>query len=161
VALISQHCTETFVSFDDVAVAEFFEQQVDLDRRPEQFGRIWIHTHPGHSPEPSAVDEETFARVFGSCDWAVMMILARGGASYARLHWKQGGPAQLRMNVDVSFEGEFAGSDHLAWQQQYDAMVVNESWQLERNRTERTHSRRSEEILDREYADLFGDLPPY
>jgi hypothetical protein len=25
-------------------VAEHFEQQVDLGRRPEQCGRIWIHT---------------------------------------------------------------------------------------------------------------------
>ena len=56
----------------------------------EQFGRIWVHTHPGNCPQPSSVDEETFARVFGRTDWAVMFILARGGQSYARLRFHVG-----------------------------------------------------------------------
>ena len=33
--LVEQHCTETFVSFDDAAVAAFFDDQIDLGRRPE------------------------------------------------------------------------------------------------------------------------------
>src|SRR5947209_14095353 len=48
-----------------------------LFRSLEQFARLFMHTHPGNSPQPSATDEETFARVFGRCDWAVMFILAR------------------------------------------------------------------------------------
>ena len=72
-----QVCTGVSVAFDDQAVADFFDRQVDLGRRPEQFGRIWVHTHPGNSPEPSMTDEDTFARVFGRTDWAVMFILAR------------------------------------------------------------------------------------
>ena len=48
------------VSFDDEAVADFFEAQVDAGRRPEQFARAWCHTHPGESPTPSGTDEETF-----------------------------------------------------------------------------------------------------
>ena len=35
-------------------------------------------------------DEETFARVFGRTDWAVMFILARQGQSYARLRFHVG-----------------------------------------------------------------------
>ena len=34
---------------------------------------------------PSGTDEETFARCFGSSDWALMFILARGGETYVRL----------------------------------------------------------------------------
>ena len=60
-------------SNDDEAVSVFFEDQVDLGRKPEQFFRLWCHTHPGDSPDPSSIDEETFARVFGRCDWAVMV----------------------------------------------------------------------------------------
>ena len=97
IQLVQQRCTETFVVFDDTAVAEHFETQADLGRRPEQCGRIWIHTHPGKSAQPSHIDVETFHRVFGSCDWAVMFIIARGGEAYAELSWRHGGPASIRL----------------------------------------------------------------
>lgn len=62
-ALIPQQATVTTVAFDDLAVAEFFDEQVDhRGLRPKQFARIWLHTHPGHSPEPSPTDDETFYR---------------------------------------------------------------------------------------------------
>jgi proteasome lid subunit RPN8/RPN11 len=70
---VRQKVSVVSVSFDDDAVADFFESQVDAGRRPEQFGRIWLHTHPGDSPQPSMVDEETFERVFGRCEWAVAL----------------------------------------------------------------------------------------
>src|SRR5450432_1011579 len=80
--LIEQRTSPIHVEFLDASVADFFDAQVDAGRRPEQFARIWIHTHPGSSPQPSVIDEATFARVFGRTDWAVMFILARGGQSY-------------------------------------------------------------------------------
>ena len=85
IAIVPQRCNEVFVAFDDTAVAEFFDDQIDEGRQPEQFARIWIHTHPGNSAQPSSVDVETFDRVFGRCDWAVMFILARGGQTFAQL----------------------------------------------------------------------------
>ena len=66
-----QDVTVASIAFDDLAVADFFETQVDAGRKPEQFGRIWLHTHPGNSAQPSGTDEETFYRVFGHCQWAV------------------------------------------------------------------------------------------
>lgn len=123
VALVGQTCTETFVSFDDAAVAEFFDQQIDLGRRPDQFGRIWIHTHPGDSAEPSVTDRQTFIRVFGECDWAVMGILARGGACFAELHWRQGGPASIALDMEIDFTPPFPASRETAWAAEYDALV--------------------------------------
>ena len=117
--LIEQHCTEVTVAFEDHAVADFFEDQIDCGYRPEQFGRIWIHTHPGDSPQPSSVDVETFDRVFGNCDWAVMFIIAKGGKTYAELYWRHGGPAALRMHVDVDYSHPFASSDQQAWDAEY------------------------------------------
>ena len=70
---IKQEATVASISLDDEAVSAFFEDQVDLGRKPEQFFRLWCHTHPGDSPDPSSTDEETFNRVFGKCDWAVMV----------------------------------------------------------------------------------------
>ena len=103
------------VCFDDEAVANLFEDQVDLGRKPQQFARLWVHSHPGNSPEPSLTDEETFHRVFGRCDWAVMFVLARNGKTSARLRFNIGPGGQLHIPVEVDFSQAFAGSDHEAW----------------------------------------------
>src|SRR3954449_8635457 len=103
IELIAQECTWVHVAFDDEAVADLFERQVVAGRRPEEFARIWIHTHPGRSPEPSGTDEETFARVFGRSDWAIMFILARGGQTYARLRFNVGPGADVNLPVEVEY----------------------------------------------------------
>lgn len=123
VQLVRQVCTGMSVAFDDQAVADFFDQQVDLGRRPEQFGRIWLHTHPGNSPEPSMTDEDTFARVFGRTDWAVMFILARGGRSHAHMRFHVGPGGDTLLPVSVDFARPFASSDHESWGEEYAANV--------------------------------------
>ncbi len=120
---VHQVVSSVTVAFDDVAVADFYEEQVDLGRKPQEFSRIWLHTHPGQSPSPSLTDEETFARVFGSCDWAVMAILARGGKTYARLRFNSGPGGSLLIPVLVDYSQEFPGSDWEAWQEEYDLHV--------------------------------------
>jgi len=157
IQLVQQHCTEVFVSFDDVAVADFFEDQIDLGRKPEEVGRIWIHTHPGCCPHPSPTDIETFDRVFGACDWAVMFIMARSGDIHAELSWRAGS-ALLPMNVEVDFTLPFVGSDHTAWEEEYRATVQAENWPRER----RSQSGRRlisdlEHDLDSEFSDLFTE----
>jgi len=126
VELVRQACTAISVAFDDQAVAEFFDKQVDLGRRPEQFARHWLHTHPGNSPQPSGTDEDTFARVFGRTDWAVMFILARGGQSYARLRFNVGPGGEMTIPVSVDFSRPFPASNHGAWQEEYAANVTRE-----------------------------------
>ena len=128
IVLVPQHCNEVFVAFDDTAVAEFFDDQIDAGHRPEQFGRIWIHTHPGNSAQPSSVDIETFDRVFGRCDWAVMFILARGGQTFAELYWRSGGPASILLAVEVDFTAPFEGSDAEAWEAEYVRCVEPQTW---------------------------------
>ena len=117
--LVRQSCTSVSVVFDDDAVADFFDEQVDAGLAPQQFARIWIHTHPGDCPRPSWTDEETFDRVFGHSDWAVMFILAKGGASYARLRFNAGPGGESAIAASVEFQRSFAGSDEPAWQHEY------------------------------------------
>ena len=121
--LVAQRCTAVTVKFEDEAVADFFDAQVDAGRRPEEFGRVWIHTHPGSSAQPSQTDEATFARVFGGTDWAVMCILARGSQVYARLRYHVGPGADLLLPVDVDYTRPFAGTDEALWQLEYDRCV--------------------------------------
>lgn len=123
---MQQACTGASVAFDDQAVAEFFDQQVDIGRMPAQFGRVWVHTHPGNFADPSQTDEETFARVFGRTDWAVMFILARQGQSYARLRFHVGPGGDVDLPVCVDYSRPFVASDHTAWKEQYAANVRRE-----------------------------------
>lgn len=123
VRLIRQQATDLSVQFDDTAVAEFFDEQVDQDRRPEQFARIWLHTHPGESAQPSGTDEGTFSRCFGRTDWSLMFILACGGQTYARLEFHAGPGGALLLPVTVDYRREFPAADHAAWEQEYLANV--------------------------------------
>lgn len=117
--LVRQRCSWAHVAFDDDSVADFFDAQVDAGHRPEQFGRIWVHTHPGDCPNPSLTDEETFNRVFGRSDWAVMFILAQEGRSYARLRFNVGPGAGFEIPVDVDYGRHFDGCDSDAWEREY------------------------------------------
>ena len=99
---LQQVTSSVTVEFDDDAVANYFDQCVDAGIPPTRFARIWCHTHPGESPDPSSVDEQTFARVFGDCDWGLMFIIGRTGRTYARLNFTAGpgGSVLLPVRVD-------------------------------------------------------------
>lgn len=120
---VKQRVSAVSVAFDDDAVADFFDAQVDAGRKPEQFSRIWLHTHPGNCPTPSATDEETFSRVFGGCTWAVMFILACGGQTYCRLRFNVGPGGEVLIPAEVDYSRPFAASDHAAWETEYDRNV--------------------------------------
>ena len=124
IQLVRQQCTVATVAFEDEAVADFFDRQVDRGMRPEQFARIWVHTHPGGSPEPSLTDERTFERVFGKSDWAVMFVLARGGQTYARLAFNVGPGGAMEIASCVDYVRPFGGSDAASWEQEYRANVI-------------------------------------
>ena len=105
---VVQRTTGVTVRFDDDAVADYFDRQFDAGLVPSRFARIWLHTHPGDSSQPSLTDEETFERVFGGCDWAVMFIVSRTGRTYARLRLSAGPGAELPLAVAVDW-GSWAG----------------------------------------------------
>jgi proteasome lid subunit RPN8/RPN11 len=139
IVTVRQTCSVVSVEFDDAAVADFFDQQIERGRRPEQFARVWVHTHPGESAEPSATDEETFQRVFGRCNWSVMFILACGGQIYCRLRGNSDSPEVARetkgsrislattLAVQVDYQSMLEGLDRIdpaAWQLELKANVL-------------------------------------
>ncbi len=158
VRLVEQRCTSVTVRFEDEAVADFFDEQVDRGLRPEQFGRVWLHTHPGNCPRPSGTDEETFERCFSSADWAVMGIVARGGETYARMRFRAVPGGQLIIPMTVDYGQPFSGSDLAAWQDEYERCVFPDV--TARGRL----SALDELMLDRRAAGLglgFGDVDGY
>lgn len=134
VRLLRQRCTGISVQFDDAAVADFFDEQVDAGLQPERFSRLWVHTHPGRSAAPSTVDERTFARVFGAFQWSVMFILARGGATFARLQFSSGPGGAWEIPVAVDYGRSFAAADHVGWRRDYETSVTPEPiWDFDRD----------------------------
>ena len=128
---VRQQTTAMTMRFLDDAVADHFDQCLEQGLSPERCGRLWIHTHPGDSPLPSSIDEETFARGFGSCDWAVMMILARGGQTFARLTFNVGPRVDKEISVRVDWSAwpesllskPLLGDHAAQWRQEYEANV--------------------------------------
>ena len=123
IQMVRQRCTSVTVQFEDAAVADFFDEQVDRGLAPERFARVWIHTHPGSSPAPSWVDEETFLRSFGRSDWAIMFIVAQGGQTSARLRFNVGPGGDCELPVAVDFDCDFAAPDRAAWRAEYERCV--------------------------------------
>jgi len=133
VQLVRQTASAASVAFDDEAVADFFDHQVDRGLRPEQFARLWVHSHPGDCPYPSAVDEDTFTYVFGRSDWSVMFILAQSGKHYARLQFSAGPSGSLEIAVEVDFTQPFAASEQDTWEEEYALCVQPETLLVSRN----------------------------
>ena len=164
IRLIRQQCCPVTVKFDDEAVADFFDCQVDRGLPPERFARIWIHTHPGHSPQPSGTDEETFARCFGSADWAVMFILARGGQTYARLRFRAGPGGALVLPVEIDYRQPFAAAAWAEWDAEYAQSVIAEPVmpvaRSVRSRGDARKSESSDPLLDERWITALPDESP-
>lgn len=153
---VQQDTTSVSVKFDDEAVANYFDDRVDEGRQPQEFGRIWIHTHPGDSPHPSHVDEQTFIRVFGSCDWAIMAIVARGCQTYARLRFNTGPGASIEIPVKVDFKQPFTGSDQEAWATEYLLNIHPQEWGYEGLASQIPGKRSKKNRRDRKDTSGFG-----
>ncbi len=133
---VKQSCTLVGVRFDDEAVADYFDWMVDRGLVPGEFGRCWLHTHPGDCPLPSLLDEETFGRVFGRCDWAVMFILAKGGDTYCRLRFNAGPGGEILLPVKVRWDLGFGhGTAQVEWLAEYKKNVTEEVRSLAASKT--------------------------
>jgi hypothetical protein len=124
--IVKQRCSPVSVAFDDEAVAGYFNTMVDRGLSPQQFARIWLHTHPGEGAQPSGVDDETFERAFGGCDWSVMFILARGGQVYTRLRFGTGPGGELEIPFAVRWDLPLGEVDEASWRAEYKSNVVEE-----------------------------------
>jgi hypothetical protein len=122
-ATVRQRSGWASVGFDDDAVADHFDACADAGLPPDRCGRVWVHTHPGDSAEPSSTDEATFARAFGRCGWAVMMIVSRTGRTYARLSFSAGPGGSIPLPVSVDWpawpeliDGDGPGDGGVTWE---------------------------------------------
>lgn len=74
-AFIRQECTSVSTDFDEQSQTNWTIDMMESGQNPENFMRIWIHTHPCTSCSPSSTDWETFEEIFAQTKWGVMAIL--------------------------------------------------------------------------------------
>ncbi len=159
---VKQKVTAVSVSFEDESVSDFFDDQVDMGRKPEQFARTWIHCHPGDSPEPSFLDEETFERVFGGCQWAILFVVDRRNQTYAKLSFNVGPSANILIPVQVDYSREFGPSDQDQWSAEYNANIVAENSLStpRKSSDEKAGSDSGDYALPYDFADELEDMDP-
>jgi hypothetical protein len=126
--ILKQTVTAATCKLDDMAIADFFEEQVDLGRQPNEFGRIWVHSHPGpFGPNPSLMDEETFQRAFGQCDWAVMLIVSKGGTYYARMSLRKSFNFDVFLKIKIDNNTKKTNQkDKQRWADEYEKLITEE-----------------------------------
>lgn len=119
--IITQKCTAVSTEFDDKARMKFQEDMIEQGLMPVNFLRVWIHTHPGMGASPSSTDEETFYRVLGGCDWAVMFILGENNKYTCTLQYNKFpvGRFSIPMKVEDAVVEE--------WDQELKEKVTKES----------------------------------
>ena len=126
---VKQTVTGVTTQMDDMGVADYFADMDEKGLQPCEYGRIWIHTHPGMGVTPSGVDESCFADVFGRCDWSIMMIV--GGEKgtqqvYCRLGFNVGPGTAVSLATEIDWTAEFSGSDYEAWEAEYKRNVTED-----------------------------------
>lgn len=148
--LVKQECTVASVEFDDDSISDELIRFVQAGYKPWQVQRVWIHTHPGTSPQPSGVDETTFASDgFTSPDWAIMFILACGGQTYCRFKVSETAEEIQRrkldradgvltiqdfhdsskiLNFEIDYDQEFPAADHDEWLYEYEQNVTERKY---------------------------------
>jgi hypothetical protein len=119
IAIPKQEVSAAYVEFNDNAVSDHFEDMFDLGIEPINCGRIWIHTHPAGLARPSRKDEETFERVFGRCDWAVMFILPKDHGHYCRVNFNTPIKHSVEIQYEIEYNCTFEGSKTSTWEEEY------------------------------------------
>lgn len=141
--MVKQECTSATVEFDDDDIYRYVDEMAKVKIYPAQCMRIWIHTHPGSSPNPSNTDENTFknkilqAESKHPADWGVMYILAKEGAEYARLSVYAGEQSKVfkdmfgltsnfvsrKIENVIDYDESYNGTDYEAWEKEYEMYV--------------------------------------
>ena len=117
-----QPVSEVSCNLDMDSVADIYADFAEQNKPVEEFGRVWLHTHPGTSSQPSGTDERTFATNYGNCEWGVMFILARNGSTYSRMSLSAF-DLQLLTDVVINWNTAFPASCEKEWAAEYTKAV--------------------------------------
>lgn len=161
-AVIKQQNTIVSTSMDPIAIADFTDDCVDKGMKPQQFLRIWCHTHPDIRPTPSGADEKNFRESFGKCDWAVMFIVNWAGETYCRLKIltafgfvTEEIPVRVDWKAIHQLDWDLMAELEMGWNSDYEECVIDLD-RIDRMNRHRQDQRR-DEFRRLIHAAMFGD----
>jgi proteasome lid subunit RPN8/RPN11 len=156
---LKQEVSMASVDFDGEDLNEYMFDRLDEGLDPADSMRVWIHTHPGDSPNPSGTDEDNWKEHFSNQDWAVMFIMAKGGATYARLRVSNVVATEQKISSMVDWTANFyAVTDEVrkAWKEEFEANIEEElpSWRQNKGNgnTKDTTPGKSRRLLPQAYS---------
>ncbi len=132
--ILKQSCTSVYTEMDEMAVANYCADLVENGYDIQQGMRVWFHTHPEMSADPSSQDEETFHHLTSNSDWYVMAIMSKLDLKYARLH-VGAGVCKLSQEIPIEIDWSNFAADLARVQKDY------EEWksQLQTNVARKNH----------------------
>ena len=124
---IPQENTGGTTDLNDMALAKYVSENAKRGINPSCCMRIWIHSHPFclGEPTPSQTDTSTLhKKLLDGTDWAVMMILGKGGGYFAELHstLKMAGrarPVVIPLYVDIDWMSTVWEKNEERWEKEY------------------------------------------
>ena len=124
---VSQKVGPAYCKLDDRDLAAYMDRMCDKGLEPKDFMMVWLHTHPGFNTAPSSLDNDTFQRVFGDCNWAVMCIMSQDGSATATIQFDTPfGRWQDEIEAVVDYTLDFPASDIESWIEEYDRNIIKE-----------------------------------
>ena len=129
ITMLEQDCTGYHTEIRDEAMAEYYKECYAQDMDIQEFGCVWLHTHPSDDTTPSGLDETTFAETFSRHPWAAMLILGQNGSMYGRVKNNKG--LVLSQQVDVVIDWRLWEDfvSPASWSKDYKNLVHGEEYQ--------------------------------
>lgn len=110
VQLVKQVGSVATTDMDGAGLTEYLSRMDDQGFSPGHCFRVWLHTHPGDSPEPSGTDWTQYEKLKTTYEypWFAMLIISRTGKKFGRMFFSQGpgGESEVKWDVDWGYPGE-------------------------------------------------------
>jgi proteasome lid subunit RPN8/RPN11 len=124
IALVPQIANTASIDFDDAGLVTYVQAQAEAGLSPLQSFRVWFHTHPSNSAEPSATDWETCNKSFAAFPWSIMAIMGKSGNTTAHLCMNIDKVGSVAIVIPVEKVADEVNATLLAtWDAEHDAMV--------------------------------------
>lgn len=126
--LVKQECSIVTTDMDDDGLSEYVAVMADNGINPSDCMRVWIHTHPGSSPNPSGTDESTFQKLLSKFPFIVMLIISKEGNKFGRIGFTQGCGGTSPVDWDVDWSIPCEAVDFEDWKKEYEGAVKVKKW---------------------------------
>jgi proteasome lid subunit RPN8/RPN11 len=98
-----QFGTAVTTEFDEEKKVEEVDKLIQKGLDPNNFLKIWVHTHPKMSPNPSGTDIQTFKTKFNNLNWSIRLILGQNKQMTVKYQQNSPIPLELDLKTEIDF----------------------------------------------------------